>query len=127
VSGLHLALLAIPMLVLLQALLAYLLAHLLAILAAAVRDVVQILGFFLSVGIYLTPVFFPLSLFPPGWRWALFANPMTALVIAYQQVLLQGQWPDTNLWLVTLGWMLVLSVMLNRLIGRSRDELVDWL
>ncbi len=127
VSGLHIALLAIPLLVLLQGVLAYLLAHVLAILAAAVRDVVQILGFFLSVGIYLTPVFFPLSLFPPEWRWALFANPMTALVIAYQQVLLRGLWPDANLWAITLGWLLVLGVVLNRLIGRSRDELVDWL
>lgn len=127
VSGFHIALLAILLLVLLQGVLAYLLAHVLAILAAAVRDVVQILGFFLSVGIYLTPVFFPLSLFPPEWRWALFANPMTALIIAYQQVLLQGQWPDSALWAVTFGWLLVLGVVLNQLIARSHDELVDWL
>lgn len=127
ISGLGWALLAIPLLLLLQGVLAFLLAHLLAILAAAVRDTVQILGFVLSVGIFLSPVFFPLSMFPQEWRWLLFANPMTALVLAYQSVLLQGLWPGLTLWAVVLGWLLVLVLLLNGLLRRSRDELVDWL
>lgn len=127
VSGFGWALLAIPLLLLLQGLLALLLAYLLAIFAAAVRDTVQVLGFALSVGIYLSPIFFPLSMFPQEWRWVLFANPMTALVLAYQSVLLLGAWPGLTLWLVALGWLLVLAWLLNGLIKRSRDELVDWL
>ena len=127
VSGFGWALLAIPLLLLLQGALAFLLAHLLAILAAAVRDTVQILAFALSVGIYLSPIFFPLSMFPEEWRWLLFANPMTALVMAYQSVLLQGLWPALSLWAVALGWLLGLALLLNGLIARSRDELVDWL
>ena len=127
VSGLGWALLAVPLLLLLQGLLALLLAHALAILAAAVRDTLQVLGFALTVGVYLSPIFFPLSLFPSEWRWLLFANPMTALVIAYQSVLLQGLWPDPTLWLVILGWLLGLSWLLDGLIRRSREELVDWL
>ena len=127
VSGFGWALLAVPVLLLLQGALALLLAHLLAILAAAVRDTLQILGFVLSVGIYLSPIFFPLSMFPQEWRWVLFANPMTALVLAYQSVLLQGLWPDLTLWTVSLGWLLGLALLLNGLIKRSRDELVDWL
>ncbi len=127
ISGLSWALLAMPLLLLLQGLLAFLLAHLLAILAAAVRDTVQVLAFTLSVGIYLSPIFFPLSMFAPAWRWVLFANPMTALVMAYQSVLLQGLWPSWTLWLITLGWLLVLALVLNALLIRSRDVLVDWL
>jgi len=127
VSGFGWAVLAVPLLLLLQGALALLLAHVLAILAAAVRDTLQILGFALSVGIYLSPIFFPLSMFPQEWRWVLFANPMTALVLAYQSVLLQGLWPDLTLWTVSLGWLLGLALLLNGLIKRSRDELVDWL
>jgi lipopolysaccharide transport system permease protein len=126
-SGFGWALLAVPLLLLLQGLLALLLAHVLAILAAAVRDTLQVLGFALTVGVYLSPVFFPLSLFPPEWRWLLFANPMTALVMAYQSVLLQGIWPDLMLWAVALCWLLGLALLLDGLIRRSRDELVDWL
>jgi lipopolysaccharide transport system permease protein len=127
VSGFGWPLLAVPLLLLLQGALALLLAYVLAILAAAVRDTLQVLSFALSVGIYLSPILFPLSLFPATWRWVLFANPMTALVLGYQSVLLQGDWPALTFWAVALGWLLVLVLLLNVLIRRSRDELVDWL
>ena len=127
ISGLGWAHLAVPLLLVMQGLLALLLAHVLAILAAAVRDTLQVLGFALSVGIFLSPVLFPLSLFPEDWRWVLFANPMTALVLGYQSVLLKGAWPDWTLWAISLGWLLVLTLVLNGLLKRSRDELVDWL
>lgn len=127
VSGWGSALLALPGLLLLQGLIAFVLAYVLAILAAATRDTLQVLGFALSVGIFLSPVLFPLSLFPQEWRWVLFANPMTALVIGYQSVLLQGSWPASTVWFVSLGWLLVLLFALNALLRRSHDELVDWL
>lgn len=127
VSGVSTALLALPVLLLLQGLLVFLLAHTLAIVAAAVRDTVQVLNFALSVGIYLSPILFPLSLFPQAWRWILFANPMTALVLGYQSILLQGQWPALLVWGAALAWLLALALLLNVLIRRSRDELVDWL
>ncbi len=126
-SGVGWPLLAIPLLLVLQGALALLLAYMLAILAAAVRDTLQVLGFVLSVGIYLSPIFFPISMFPAAWRWLLFANPMTALVLAYQSVLLQGVWPDAALWVIAVTWILLLAILLNGLIGRSREELVDWL
>jgi lipopolysaccharide transport system permease protein len=126
-SGFGLALLAMPLLMLLQGVLTLVLAHVLAILAAAVRDVLQVLGFLLSVGVYLSPVLFPVSLFPEQWRWVLFANPMSALVMGYQAVLLKGEWPGIELWLVTATWIVVLALILNGLIYRSRDQLVDWL
>ena len=127
VSGLGWPHLAVPLLMVLQGLLAYLLAHVLAILAAAVRDTTQVLAFALSVGIFLSPILFPISLFPEDWRWALYANPMTALVLGYQSILLKGAWPDWSVWAVTSIWLIGLAAALDGLIKRSRDELVDWL
>ena len=127
VSGLAWAHLALVGLMALQALLVLLLAYVLAILAAAVRDTVQILSFALSVGIFLSPILFPINLFPEDWRWLLFANPMTALVMGYQAIFLKSAWPPAAVWLVTSGWIFVLGFVLNSLIQRSRDELVDWL
>lgn len=57
--GFRPAMLAMVPLMALQLVLCVLLGHLLAILAAALRDTVQIVGFLLSVGIYLTPILFP--------------------------------------------------------------------
>ena len=117
----------LPVLFVLQALLVFLLAYALAILTAAARDTTRVRGFVLSVGIFVSPVLFPLSLFPQDWRWVLFANPMTAFVLSYQSVLLQGAWPSADYFVIILLWLLALLLLLNRLLRRSRDELVDWL
>lgn len=127
ISGFGSALLAMPLLLLVQWMMAFLLSYVLAILAAAVRDTLQVMTFGLSVGVYLSPVLFPLNLFPEEWRWVLFTNPMTALVLGYQSVLLQGDWPAFEVWAVSLGWLLAIALVLNMLIQRSRDELIDWL
>ena len=123
----NLAILAMLPLLLLQLLLCLLLGYLLAIFAAALRDTVQLVGFLLSVGIYLSPILFPLSMFPEKWRWVLWLNPMTALVQGYQQVLLQGAWPPASVWWVALVWLGVVALLLNLVAQRSRDQLVDWL
>ena len=117
----------VSLLMLLQGSLAFLLAYVLAILAAAVRDTTQVLAFALSVGIFLSPILFPITLFPADWRWLLYANPMTALVLGYQSILLKGAWPDWSVWAIAAVWLIGLALLLNSLIKRSRDELVDWL
>lgn len=121
------ALLGFVVLLGLQLVLCLLLGYLLAVLAAALRDTVQLVNFFLSVGIYLSPILFPLTLFPENWRWVLWFNPMTALVVGYQQILLQGAWPPASVWWVTLVWLAVTALLLNVVVKRSRDQLVDWL
>jgi len=119
--------LAFPVLLGLQLLLCLLLGFALAILAAALRDTVQLVGFLLSVGIYLSPILFPLTLFPEAWRWVLWLNPMTALVQGYQEILLRGAWPPLSVWWVTLAWIAATATLLALLVRRSQDQLVDWL
>jgi lipopolysaccharide transport system permease protein len=123
----NVAVIAIAPLMALQLALCLLLGYLLAIIAAALRDIAQLVGFLLSVGIYLSPILFPLTLFPANWRWVLWLNPMTALVTGYQDVLLLGAWPPASSWWVALVWMFLLSIAVNRVVERSRDQLVDWL
>ena len=111
----------------LQLLLCVMLGYLLAILAAALRDIVQIVGFLLSIGIYLSPILFPLSLFPENWRWVLWLNPMTGFVLGYQAVLLSGGVPPAGSWFSGLAWIAVVTLVLSVVVRRSRDQLVDWL
>ncbi len=121
------ALLALLPLATLQLALCWVLAYLLAILAAALRDVLAVVGFMLSVGIYLSPVLFPITMFPENWRWVLWLNPMSSLISGYQSVLLTGDWPTLSIWGVTVGWIVFIGTLLNLLIQRSREQLVDWL
>ena len=48
-------------------------------------------------------------------------------MIASQSALLQGAWPAWPVWAVLLAWIGVLAALLSLAIGRSRDQLVDWL
>ena len=121
------AVLAVVPLLALQVVLMFLLAYALAILAAALRDVVQLVGFALSLGIYVTPILFPLSMVPPGVRWLLWVNPVTPVVLACQSLLLQGQVPPWQVWPALLAWIVLLLVVLAVLVRRSRDQWVDWL
>ena len=119
--------LAVFPLMVLQLLMSVLLAYVLAILAAALRDTVQLVGFMLSVGIYLTPILFPITMFPERWRWVLWLNPMASYVLGYQTALLQGQWPSAIVWVVSIVWIALLAGLANIIAKRSRDQLVDWL
>jgi lipopolysaccharide transport system permease protein len=122
-----------PALVLLLPLLAIavltwcLLAYALAILAAALRDVTQVVTFVLGVGIFLSPVLFPPSMFPAGTAWVLWLNPMTPTILGVQGILLAGDAPGAGVWLAMLLWLSALAVVLDRLIARSREQLIDWL
>ena len=122
-----LAMLSLIPLLLLQLALCAVLGYLLAILAAALRDTVQIVTFLLSVGIFMSPVLFPMTMFPAQWRWVLWINPMTPIVSGYQSVLLEGAWPAAATWLGPMLWILVSALLLGVVVKRSRDELVDWL
>lgn len=111
----------------LQLALCFVWGYVLAILAAALRDTVQLVGFALSVGIFLSPVLFPVAMFPQAWRWVLWANPMTPWITSYQSVLLQGAWPEAVAWLGAVLWIAAGAWMLDVLLRRSKDQLVDWL
>jgi lipopolysaccharide transport system permease protein len=108
-------------------LLSFLMAYLLAILAAALRDVVQVVGVLLSLGVFLSPVLFPVDLFPERWRWLLWLNPMTGPILGLQSALLQGAWPAPAVWLAIGAWLALLAALLSVALARSRDQLVDWL
>ncbi len=121
------ALAALLPLALLQVALCWSLGYLLALLAAALRDVLAVVGFILSVGIYLSPVLFPVTMFPSDWRWILWLNPVAPLIGGYQSVLLTGSWPALSTWAVTTVWIVLITGLLQTVIKRSRDQLVDWL
>lgn len=125
--GWSIALFVLPILICTQFVLVYLLGHVLAVFAAALRDTVQLVSFMLSIGVFLSPILFPVSQFPSAWRWVLYANPMTAWVQGYQSVLLQGAWPTIESFIAIAVWLMVATIMLRLVDLHSRDQLVDWL
>jgi lipopolysaccharide transport system permease protein len=121
------ALILLPFLLALMLVVWFLLGYALAILSAALRDVAQIVVFILSIGVFLSPVLFLPKMFPAPLAWALWLNPMTPPVLGMQSLLLSGQAPDASVWVAMAIWIAVLCVVLDRLIARSREQLIDWL
>jgi lipopolysaccharide transport system permease protein len=67
---------------------------LLASLGVYLRDVAHIVGIFTSVLMFLTPIFYPLSMLPPQWAARLKLNPLAFAVEQTRQVLIWGQPPQ---------------------------------
>jgi len=121
------ALLLLPVLLVLTLVLWFLIAYALAILVAALRDIAQIVGFFLGIGAFVSPVLFPPAMFPQGLAWLLWLNPITPSVLGFQSLLLSGEVPSAGVWIGLACWTVVLGLLLDRLVMRSREQLVDWL
>jgi lipopolysaccharide transport system permease protein len=61
---------------------------LLSALTVSFRDFTQLTPFLLQVWLYITPVIFPVSIVPAGWKWIIYLNPMTGLIEAFRSAFL---------------------------------------
>lgn len=113
VSGIPItgALVWLPLIILVQ----YVLTLAFSMLAACVhvnfRDTQYLLGVFLMLGFFLTPILYDVGLVPERYRMLYQFNPMTHLIGAYRAVLIRGWRPD----LVSLAVVAAISVVLLRL------------
>ena len=58
------------------------------------RDVGVAMPILLQVWMFASPVIYPLSLVPEGWRALYLLNPMAGILSSFRDVLLQGTQPD---------------------------------
>jgi len=52
------------------------------------RDVKYVLPFTLQLGMFLTPVIYPVTFVPANWRWLLMLNPLTGIIGGFRSALL---------------------------------------
>lgn len=66
----------------------------LAGLGVFLRDVGQITSLVVSLLMFLSPVFYPVSGVPERWQPLLLANPLTPVIEQLRRVVLDGLWPE---------------------------------
>lgn len=94
----------LPLVLVPAALLTLGLGWVLASLGVYLRDVNQAIGLLCSVLMFLSPIFYPLSAVPEGFRPIIAANPLTFIIEQARRVLIEGQVPDwTGLALYTIA------------------------
>jgi ABC-type polysaccharide/polyol phosphate export permease len=108
-TGADLTMLLLPVTILLELVLVVGLGLALAPLQVLYRDVRQFVAMAVSVGFWLTPVFYARRQVPESFMWLYDLNPMAHLIGAQREILLGGTVPSlTMLALVGLGSLVVL-------------------
>lgn len=86
--GWSLNLLAVPLLVPLVIFTALGVGTLLSALTVAYRDFRYVIPFLVQLWLFATPVIYPASLVPEGWRWLVFLNPMAGIIEGFRSAFL---------------------------------------
>ncbi len=58
------------------------------------RDVGQITGVFTTVLLFLSPIFYPISILPEAYQKIMYFNPLTFIIEQARTVMIHGQAPD---------------------------------
>lgn len=72
----------------------------LASLGVYIRDIAQITGMIVTVLLFLSPVFYPISALPEKYQWVANLNPLAFVIESSRSVLLFGEIPSFTHWFV---------------------------
>jgi len=115
-----LAWLAVPVPVLLLLLFAAAVSVALSSVNVYYRDVRYALPFVIQIGLFVSPVIYPLTTIPSEWR-GIYAvlNPVATAIDDLRRVMLHGEWPDVVPTAAAFGWslflLLIAAAMFKRL------------
>lgn len=104
--------LALPLIFTLQLLLISGLAFFVASVTVFFRDLEHIVEVLLNLVFYATPIIYSADKVPDDYQWVIRLNPLAPLADGWRRVLLNNQWPASDLWfsvgltavLLVLGW-----------------------
>ncbi len=84
-----------------------------------IRDIEYIIGFFINMLFYLTPILYPITMVPENLRWIVNLNPMAHIINAYRDIFYMACTPDLkHLGIVLIGsliWLFISSKVFNKL------------
>jgi len=96
-----------------------------AVLSAEYRDARHALPFFVQVWFFVTPVAYPLSLFPEHWRTLAGLNPVAVVVEAFRAGIIGSPPPPLATSVVSLGVTVVVLVLAFGYFRRMERGLAD--
>lgn len=90
------------------------------------RDMKNLLAFIMMVWMYLTPIFYPITIVPEQYRFLFYLNPLTGLVEAFRWVLLgQGDSPSIPYNLISLGAAIIIWLVGAVTFRRMENKIAD--
>jgi lipopolysaccharide transport system permease protein len=101
----------VPVVILPVVLLTLGLSWLFSALGVYLRDVAQFVGLLISVLMFMSPIFYPLSSLPAEYQALLALNPISPVVEMMRTVLYLGEAPSLSLWLNSMAISAALAYM----------------
>ena len=91
------------------------------------RDIGHIVNIALQFWFWMTPIVYPISILPDRLRALIELNPLTHFITAYQQIVLNNQWPQLLLFkyhlIGAIATLIIGFLLFRRLSGDIVDEL----
>ncbi len=91
-----------------------------------IRDIYHLTTTFLYVGLFASPILFPLETIPQNIRKWIWFNPITGLTVIYRDLILFGQFPSSNTWLHFFAFSMLSITIGIFLYRRTSKNIVDW-
>lgn len=89
------------------------------------RDVQYLFQLVLGLWFYLTPVIYPVELFPEQYRWIFALNPMAVFINAYRQVLLGQDIFNMSSFLIGLGVSILFLIISYTIFKKLEGIIAD--
>lgn len=89
------------------------------------RDLKNLVGFGMSLWMYVTPIIYPLSKVPAKWRWAFDLNPVSPMLEMFRFALLGSGRLELNLWLMSLVVTIIVSLLGLVIFSRNERTFID--
>ncbi len=121
------ALLAFPVILVIQTILVVAITFIVAIGNVYFRDLGHITGVMLTVWFFLSPILYSPEMIPENARGFLFLNPATPLIESYRDIFFYGRWPRWDLLgciaLVSIIFLLISLHIFDHLQRRVAEEI----
>ena len=115
----------VPVIVLLGGMLAAGVSMVLAPINAIYRDVGFALPFLMQMGMFLTPVIYPVSFVPEEYSWLYLLNPAATLLNGMRWAVIGGEMPSLAAWLILAAYIVIFLVIGRAVFRRLEGTLVD--
>ncbi len=117
--------LLLPVLLFFGGLLGYGIGLMLSPVNAIYRDISIALPFFVQIGMYVTPVIYPVSFVPQAWQWVFLLNPVATLLDTARAVLLGSPFPSLTAYGILLVWTALIFTLGFRTFRKLEPAIVD--
>jgi lipopolysaccharide transport system permease protein len=115
-----------PLLTVPLVLLALSLGMILAALNVKYRDVKYVVPFGIQLGLFVTPIIYPLSMVPERYQFWLAFNPLSGIIQGFRHALVPSAAMDWNLLGISLAATLVIMLIAIAFFNRSEKAFADF-